>query len=127
MTGRSARSIRGAAGGLAAVALALPLLAACSAVPSIPLGELAANQDRYTGELVRTSGIVRPFRDASGTYYVLEDAAANRVELLPARSVADYAGRSITVVGTFAASDATGRALTIRSIDVAPPASPPGG
>ena len=75
---------------------------------------------RHSGELVRTSGVVRPFRDASGTYYVLEDADNNRVELLPARSVADYAGRSITVVGTFAASDTTGRALTVRSVDTPP-------
>jgi hypothetical protein len=114
---------RRAAGDLAALVAALLVLAACGAIPTIPLRELAANQDRYAGELVRTSGVVRPFHDASGTYYVLEDADANRVELLPARSVADYAGRSITVVGTFAASDTAGRVLTVSTVDVPPAGS----
>lgn len=58
---------------------------------------------------------------------MLEDAASNRVELVPARSVADYAGRTITVVGTFDTSDTTGRVLTVRSIDVPPTGDQPSG
>jgi hypothetical protein len=107
-----------------ALLLAAVLLASCGGVPTIPLHELALNQEQYAGETLRTSGVVRPFADGSETYFVLEDSAANRVELLPASSVAAYAGHTVTVVGGFEVSDTLGRVLRVRSVTPAPTIRP---
>lgn len=50
--------------------------------------DLVARQDVYVGQRIETSGVVREFHEAGATYYVLEDAVANRVELKPAATFA---------------------------------------
>lgn len=101
----------------AALLLVLVALSACAGVRTLSLEQLATEQEQLTGETVRTSGVVRQFADPGGAaYYVLEDAAANRVQLLPPNAVARYAGQSLTVVGRFEVSPTLGRVLHVESV-----------
>ena len=102
------------------VLLAAVAIGACTAVRTISLAELASEQERFIGHSVRTSGTVREFVDPDGSrYYVLEDSAANRVQLLPAGSVARYEGLTVTVVGVFDVRPALGRVLEVQSVQSA--------
>lgn len=97
----------------------LVMIGACAAVQTTSLSELASEQERFIGDSVRTSGTVREFRDPDGSrYYVLEDSADNRVQLLPPTTVAGYDGRNVTVVGTFEVRPREGRVLEVETIDV---------
>lgn len=97
--------------------LAAVALGACTGVRSVTLEELVADQEQLAGETVRTSGTVRRFADPDGTaYYVLEDAAANRVLLSPPDAVARYEGQALVVVGRLEVSATLGRVLTVESV-----------
>lgn len=100
------------------VMLAALALAACGAVRTISLADLTTEQERFIGDTVRTSGVVREFLDPDGSrYYVLEDGAHNRVQLLPATTVARYDRLTVTVIGVFDVRPALGRVLEVQSID----------
>lgn len=101
------------------VLLVVAALSACSGATSATLAQLVEHQQDYDGSLVRTSGTVRSFTDANGTYYVIEDATSNRVELLPPRDAARYVGRKVTVTGRFEVSAWAGRILDVESAAVA--------
>lgn len=94
-------------------------MGACTGVRTILLAELASEQERFIGDSVRTSGTVRSFVDHDGSrYYVLEDSADNRVQLLPPTAVARYEGRNVTVVGGFGVRPREGRVLEVETIEV---------
>ena len=80
--------------GLLALTLLLLLSVACGGDASaVSLADLAAHEDRYEGDTVLVTGRVRPFTDeGQPPYYVLEDAASNRVMLLPAEAAAPHDG-----------------------------------
>ncbi len=95
--------------------LVAAVLAGCSAPQHVTLADLVAQQEAYAGQQVETSGEVRAFHDPGGTYYVLEDANANRVQVRPADDVARYVGRQLTVVGRFDVLPDAGRVMVIES------------
>lgn len=104
----------------AVIAVAAPLLAACGPA-SHTLADLAAHQESYDGKVISTTGTVRAFHDATGTYYVIEDAAANRVLVKPASLFADRVGQTITVTGRFNLTTTEGRVLTVTAVASAGP------
>lgn len=107
-------------------ALALVLLASgcVSSEPgSVALDEVVRDQERYEGERLLLSGMVRTFEAGDGTrYVVLEDGASNRVLLRPASQAVNFTGATVCVRGTFAFDESTGRTLAIDSIRARPSA-----
>jgi hypothetical protein len=104
---------------LLALALLVQLTVACgSDASAVSLADLATHEGRYEGDTVAVTGHVRPFADEGGpTYYVLEDAASNRVMLLPAEAAAPHDGATVCVTGKFAFEEGRGRTLTVDSIE----------
>lgn len=96
------------------VASVVAVVAGCAqaAVP-VPLSELAAEQERYDGERVRTAGTVVAIRDRPDAeeYYVLEDEASNRVAVFPEEVVRDHVGRRVGLEGVFVFDERWGRLL----------------
>jgi hypothetical protein len=102
-----------------AVLLAAVVIGACTGVRTISLAEPTSEQERFVGDSVRTSGTVRSFVDPDGSrYYVLEDSADNRIQLLPPTAVARYDGRRVTVIGGFGVRPRLGRVVEVHTIDV---------
>jgi hypothetical protein len=109
---------------MAAVAVVLAsavLAAACAGrqPASVSLASLAAHQQSYRGKQVTTQGVVRRFADATGTYFVVEDAEHDRVEVLPASRMAAYQGRRVEVTGRFGVDQTTGRFMQVERVSVA--------
>lgn len=101
--------------------LGLALLApACGTrqPPFVSLATLAADQESYQGKQIRTTGLVERFTDPSGPYFVIEDAAHNRVEVLPASRMAEYEGRRIEVTGRFDFNHTIGRFLRVEQVSI---------
>jgi hypothetical protein len=101
--------------------VAAAAVAACSSGGSqarrtVSLGQLAADQEGYSGDTVSTSGVVRKFSDSSGAYFVLEDTDQNRVELEPAEIASPFDGQTVRVSGHFDFSSESGRRIEISSI-----------
>lgn len=96
------------------------LSTACSggSIREVPLAQLAAEQDAYDGQAVRTLGTVVSVVDQPGDepYFVLQDAAGNRVRLLPDGAVRGHEGDVVTVTGTFAFRPDAGRELLVDEI-----------
>ncbi len=83
----------------------------------VRLVELVAEQESYEGSYVRTRGTVRAFGDAPAElHHVVEDARANRVQLLPGSAAQGYVGREVIVVGRFGFDEAIGRFIRIETI-----------
>ncbi|HEX5506615.1 MAG TPA: hypothetical protein VFW96_28625 [Thermomicrobiales bacterium] len=81
------------------------------------LGALHDQTERYTGREVRVTGTVRAFTDATGRYYVLEDAARNRALLRgDPGTLAGAVGRRYTVVGVVGFDPKTGITLDVRRL-----------
>jgi hypothetical protein len=110
------RPYRTRAGWAGALLFVAALLAGCGPARH-SLGQLAAHQEAYDGQEVTTSGTVRSFEEPSGTYYVLEDAFDDRVELTPADRVADLVGKTVTVTGRFSVDPAQGRVIAVDSVE----------
>lgn|SRR5487761_1118695 len=106
--------------GLAPI-LVLALLVAACGVPSRPvsLASLAADQASYQGQEVTTQGVVHRFTDPTGPYFLIEDAADNRVEVVPAAEIAKYEGRQVAVTGKFDFVPNTGRVIHIHHVSLA--------
>ena len=84
---------------------------------SIPLAQLAAQQEAYAGKVVRTHGVVREFEGGYvGVHYVIEDDRQNRVLLQPPDVAAPYLGRDVTVLGRFEWHAEGGRFITVNQI-----------
>lgn len=113
MTRRTARVV-------AVLAVAAPLLAGCGPA-SHTLADLVAHQESYDGKVVSTTGTVRGFHDATGTYYVIEDADADRVLVKPASLFANRVGQAVTVTGRFNVTTTEGRVLTVTAVASAGP------
>lgn len=83
----------------------------------VRLVELVAQQEAHEGWYVQTRGTVRAYGDAPAErHYVVEDARANRVQLLPGSAAEGYVGHEVIVVGRFDFDDAIGRYLRIETI-----------
>lgn len=80
------------------------------------MAQLSAQQERYAGAQITTSGRVQAFTDSGGTYYVLTDEAENRVALAPTEDAAGYSGKQVTVTGRFDFSPEQGRRIQIDTI-----------
>jgi hypothetical protein len=94
--------------GLAAVAAVVAL--ACGARPlDVPLVQLVAHAPTYEGRSIQTEGVVRSFKDAGGTYFVLEDENANRVGLRPDQGAGAFVGMAVRVVGQYGFDPGVGR------------------
>jgi hypothetical protein len=103
---------------LLGLALLLVVIACGGDASSVSLADLVMHEGRYEGKTVAVSGRVRPFADEDGpTYYVLEDAASNRVMLLPAATAAPHDGAEVCVTGKFAFEEGRGRTLTVDGIE----------
>ncbi|HZD75048.1 MAG TPA: hypothetical protein VE776_14375 [Actinomycetota bacterium] len=101
-----------------AVVLAAAVLAACAGrrPASVSLARLAADQEAYRGEQVKTQGVVRRFTDTAGSYFVIEDAEHDRVEVLPASRMARYQGRRVELTGRFGVGQTTGRFIQVERV-----------
>ena len=105
----------------AAMVLASALLAAACAGSrpvSVSLAGLAAHQEDYKGKLVTTRGVVRRFADTAGTYFVVEDAEHDRVEVLPPSRMARYQGRQVQVTGRFGVNQTVGRFVRVERVSL---------
>jgi len=102
----------------AGLCAAMALVAACGSttVPHVSLAALASSQSNYAGEMLTTDGTVQKFSDSSSTYYVISDAADDRVELQPSSKAASYNGRDVQVTGTLTVDPSTGRVITVTEI-----------
>ena len=100
------------------------VLAACSGggPVEVPLAQLVAEQEAYDGQTVVTEGTVAAVRDSSAAdaYFVLQDAADNRVRLLPDEAAAPHEGDSVAVTGAFRFREQSGRDLTVDRINAVP-------
>lgn len=85
---------------------------------AVPLARLVSEQESYEGQEVETRGTVLAFgEDDSATHhYVLEDARANRVQLIPHRAARGYVGREVLVAGQFGFDETRGRFISIDRI-----------
>ncbi len=85
------------------------------------LGEVHGDTERYLGSTIRVTGSVLRFTDArSGTYYVLQDARANRVGLRGADArVAGLVGQRATATGVLRFDEAFGIYLEVQQIGLA--------
>lgn len=103
-----------------AVAVLLLLVAtACGGTGSVPLADLALEQERYDGERVTTSGVVIAIGEDGGPYgrqYAIQDADANRVRLLPDHVAEPHVGSTVTVTGEFEYDPGQGRLLHAETI-----------
>ncbi|MGH2719218.1 MAG: hypothetical protein ACRDJU_11635, partial [Actinomycetota bacterium] len=86
---------------------------------AVPLSVLAANQGSYQGQAVVVHGAIVTFTDASGQYFVIQDAHQDRVEIVPSTRIAPYAGRRVTVEGTFHTDESAGRWIQLGSVSPA--------
>lgn len=115
----SATRARIGGGPLAALVVAALVLTACGLVTTGPravtLAELATEQDRYDGTVVRTEGVVRSFDDP--LHYWIEDEDVNRVELVPHEEVAPLLSEKVRVVGEFTFDQDQGRLITVDEIE----------
>lgn len=98
-------------------ALVGPLTTGCAGGPTeVSLTRLAQEQDAFSGDEITTSGTVRKFEDARGSYFVLEDESRNRVALSPTSMVAGLVGEEILVTGNFEVRPGFGRVIEIERI-----------
>lgn len=100
------------------------LIAACSGgTPvEVPLAHLVAEQETYDGQALTTEGTVVAVRDfaTADDYFVLQDAAENRVRLVPDEAAAPHDGDTVAVTGSFRFDEQSGRHLTVEQINVVP-------
>lgn len=100
--------------------LAVTLIAAqsCKAEPSrVSLATLVAEQEKYEGRTVETSGVVKRFGDEpANLHYWLEDDRSNRVGLEPPEAAARWLDREVVVVGKFEFHEARGRFLAVQRV-----------
>lgn len=94
------------------------LLTGCaeSAIP-VTLDVLVSEQASFDGKRVRTAGTVREF--APPHHVWIEDAALNRVELLPADRLQGYVGQQVEVVGRFSYAADVGRRIQLEGLEPA--------
>lgn len=104
-------------------AAALLLAAACGGERepvTVPLSRLVAERESYEGRRVETRGTVEAFGEEGATrHYVVADARANRVQLLPEDAVAEHVGREVIVVGEFGFDEQSGRFIWVERIRTA--------
>lgn len=78
------------------------------------LAELVRFADRYDGEVVVTTGIVRMFNQPE--HYWIQDEELNRVRIRPQSAVSEFRGEWIRVVGRFEYDPSTGRVIEARDV-----------
>ncbi|MGH2554428.1 MAG: hypothetical protein ACRDHO_01760 [Actinomycetota bacterium] len=84
---------------------------------AVPLARLVSEQESFEGKDVETRGTVRAFgEDPATRHYVVEDARANRVQLVPDRVADGYVGREVMVAGEFGFDERRGRFIRIDRI-----------
>lgn len=107
---------------LAPLLLTAPILVAgaCGGeqeLVTVPLSRLVGEQESYEGREVETRGTVRVFGEEAATgHYVVEDARANRVQVVPGSVAAKYVGREVIVAGEFDFDDTRGRFIRMGRI-----------
>lgn len=107
---------------VAALALGVALLApGCGDQPpnAVSLATLVAEADGFDGRLVLTTGVVREFdeTEALEPHFVIEDAAQNRVQLMPNAAAQPYVDAEVAVVGVFTFDEETGRRIEVDGIE----------
>lgn len=103
---------------LAAVALAAAAVA-CGGPRTVSLEALTWDTDRYAGSEVTTSGVVVEFTTDDGAtqrHYVIQDADANRVQLVPGEAAEPHVGQTVEVTGSFDFDPDRGRLLEVETI-----------
>ena len=106
-----------------AIGLVIGLLvlpgAACGPPAETSPAELVAEAETFDGHEVTVSGAVVAFDEddgASRPHVVLEDADANRIELLPTDEAQPYAGSAVEVTGKFEFAPDEGRRILLEEI-----------
>jgi hypothetical protein len=89
-------------------------------VVALELEMLAAQQANFQGRRVRTHGTLR--MHAEPRHYWIEDAALNRVGLVPAEAVQEYLGSVIEVTGRFGFAPEHGRRIEVEAVEMLAPA-----
>jgi hypothetical protein len=107
---------------IVALALGVGLLVpGCGDQPpnAVSLATLVAEADAFDGRLVLTAGVVREFdeTDALEHHFVIEDAAQNRVQLMPNSAVQPHVDAEVAVVGVFTFDEETGRRIEVDGIE----------
>lgn len=96
------------------------LLGACGGAegspPQLRLADLVAFAERYDGERVATTGIVRSHADPR--HYWIQDEALHRVAVAPHSAVSAHVGERVRVVGRFRYSPQRGRRIEAESTTV---------
>ena len=101
------------------VGLLVLLGAACGPPSQTSPAELVSEAETFDGHEVTVSGAVVAFDEddgASRPHVVLEDADANRIELLPTDEAQPYAGAAVEVTGTFEFAPDEGRRILVEEI-----------
>jgi hypothetical protein len=95
------------------------VLAACGGPATVTLEELAFDTATHEGNEVVTVGTVVEFTEDDGAierHIVIEDAAHNRVELLPLEAGEPFIGAEVEVTGRFDFAPGRGRAIEVSEI-----------
>lgn len=109
-----------------AVVASVAVLASCGGPRPVSLTELARDADHYDGRDVVAHGVVMEFgldEGAPERHFVLQDAAVNRVQLLPNAVAEEHVGETVEVLGEFEFDPNRGRLLHIEAIEDLGPTS----
>lgn len=109
-----------ARGARAALLVVLVALAAACGPSTVPLADLAADQEAYHGEEIVVRGTVVEFGGDDSDirhHAVMQDSDANRVELVPLAEAEPHFGSIVEVSGEFEFDPNRGRMLHIDSIE----------
>lgn len=105
---------------VAVATLAAAVLATGCGPPTVSLGDLAVEADRFDGHDVVVHGVVISFGVADGAtrdHHVLQDAAQTRVRLVPDSAAAPHVGAPVRVRGLFRFDPTEGgRTLEVEEI-----------
>lgn len=102
---------------LAATLLLGTIVAGCGGreeTQAVPLDDLVRFAERYDGQRISTSGVVRTHDTPE--HYWIEDDKLNRVEVRPMARVEDLVGKTIRVQGAFSYSRDTGRVIRAEEV-----------
>jgi uncharacterized protein (DUF58 family) len=122
MTGWSAggerRRRRTTAGAAAVLVLLLALAAGCGP-PRVTLADLATDQRAHDGEEITVRGVVVEIEPDGPVphYVVVQDAEANRLELIPLQEAESHIGSVVEVTGEYRFDPDRGRRLRIQTIE----------
>jgi hypothetical protein len=95
------------------------VLVGCGGPQVVSLDDLAFDGERHEGSQVVTVGTVVEFTEDDGAlerHLVIEDAAQNRVRLVPLETAEPFIGADIEVTGRYVFEPTRGRTIEVDEI-----------